>query len=285
MPQEQVPEPVPGVRDAAEVAQMFDDAHIPYVLWGWLAFSLAGQIRQKACTNLQFVISNHHIGAAAAILDRKGIHACKRPACLTVAYEEGEKMHTHNPCIALFAKSDILSWLPDYGHGLPDPHDPHLMLSNDPRLPPANVHELPGPNDGPSGPWRKFRRIKVLNPNALTEAVLSLYARHRGHPCGGPDPPGFRLKFEILLVGYYLPSLYEKGGRDAPEHRRHLRPPFQLAWDYLNGRRPAGHDKWVGFYRLRNYLIDVGEIPVTLPRWDRECAGYAGWDELKAQMG
>ncbi|KAL4899617.1 hypothetical protein BDW74DRAFT_183575 [Aspergillus multicolor] len=92
------------------------------------------------------------------------------------------------------------------------------------------------------------------------------------------------------LQGHWIPAaLLDKWAHwtpalrpDIPAHRRTPRPRFQLAWDYLNGRRPLHHNPYVGLLRLREYLISSGGLPRELPRWD--CSWCEGWDDIETSM-
>ena len=64
-----------------------------------------------------------------------------------------------------------------FGTSPPAADDPHLMLSNDPRLPPY----VP---QGMSGPWTELYPIKILNRSSFTEAALWLCFRDFDHANG-----------------------------------------------------------------------------------------------------
>ncbi|KAL2858016.1 hypothetical protein BJY01DRAFT_201760 [Aspergillus pseudoustus] len=70
--------------------------------------------------------------------------------------------------ISLYRKSNFLWWLPDPTVAHLAANDPILWLSTDSRL-----------HFG-SGPWPNLYPIKILNPNWLAKAVLTLLCRDGG---------------------------------------------------------------------------------------------------------
>ncbi|RDW65729.1 uncharacterized protein DSM5745_09468 [Aspergillus mulundensis] len=141
--------------------------------------------------------------------------------------------------LSLHVQSALLWWLPELQTGPPAADDPHLMLSNDPRLPPAS-------HQG-SGPWGDdFHPIKILNPNSLTEAAIFLYCRDAAR--------------KHCLTALWVRMMRRLGDVDGVSPTKHLsRPDFQVAWDCLNQRGPG-----IFIYReiqlLRNRLARAGEL-------------------------
>ncbi|RDW76778.1 uncharacterized protein DSM5745_06770 [Aspergillus mulundensis] len=170
-----------------------------------------------------------------------GIRLADRGSSKCGDIRDARTVHFHvgvgvNQClVSLLAKSDILWWLPRYPQGPPRPDDPHLILSDDPRLPHAYDGDTTSP--GPSGPWHGYR-IQMLNANALTESVLYLIARDSDGPCPAPDvqPPPWFDSWKLMSF-----ELDDSNRPDTPAYRRRIRPEFQFAWDYLCGRGPPGH--------------------------------------------
>ncbi|KAL3481740.1 hypothetical protein BJX99DRAFT_253267 [Aspergillus californicus] len=286
-------EPVPGARVAAEVAQLFDEAKIPSILWGWLAISLVGDA--DGFPEVDFVIPDHYIVQAIITLAKK-YPSCADGKCLSWQEDraaQGEYSNNlryilacnrfHYPAVThyhaggevvlyLMKKSEILFWLPDYEAGPPRANDGHLTVSSCPLLPPA----YPA---GPTGPWSELYPIQMLNPNSLTEAVLYLLARDL------PNPEYFRphtgqvwrdMKFALADC------------KDTPRavasqaYRRYLKPECRLTWDYLNGRKPEGHARNIILFLWRKHLIDTRVLPAKLTEWNY--SGFSGWNEVKSFM-
>lgn len=76
--------------------------------------------------------------------------------------------------LALYTKSSMLWWLPEFELGPPAPDDPDLLMSDDARLPSFRVK-------GATGPWSGMYPVKVLNENAYAEALIRLLCRDWRH--------------------------------------------------------------------------------------------------------
>ncbi|KAL4958303.1 hypothetical protein BDW69DRAFT_179707 [Aspergillus filifer] len=145
--------------------------------------------------------------------------------------------HQSTYIVSLIRQSSVLWWL-ELKPNAPSHDDPHFILSNDPRLPPC-MQEC-----GPCGPWIEpgLHAIKILKRNILFEAVLILLARDWHYSDDRRDQ-----------WVYYKDALTE-------------RPGFQLAWDYMNWRKPRGWNIYLEFSQLREQLKEARVIPVNLPK-------------------
>ena len=76
--------------------------------------------------------------------------------------------------LALYTKSSLLWWLPEFQLGPPAPDDPDLLMSDDSRLPSFRVK-------GATGPWTGMYPVKVLNANSYAEALIRLLCRDWNH--------------------------------------------------------------------------------------------------------
>ncbi|KAL2843550.1 Aldehyde/histidinol dehydrogenase [Aspergillus pseudodeflectus] len=169
-------------RNASRLANVLDDAHIPYFMWGWTALGLMGQ--DWGFPEIDFVVPDTMIKDAAHALARAGNLICNDPGCpqgrqdratsraLVIARDRFHMLpekHFHlvgGNVLLLHRKSNIAWWLPDLQAGPPAADDPHFILSTDEeRLPPRAV-------DGPSGPWTQYYPVKIMNPGSFTESIM-----------------------------------------------------------------------------------------------------------------
>ncbi|KAL3464970.1 hypothetical protein BJX64DRAFT_253559 [Aspergillus heterothallicus] len=112
--------------------------------------------------------------------------------------------------VSLHRKSNLLWWLPIFAKTRPAEDDPHIWLSTDPRL-----HLNPGP-------WSKLYPIKVLNPNWLAKAVLTLLCRD-----GGAPETGWEMWYSMI-------QCLVKRGRPAVQRGvRYFQIELEPAWDIL----------------------------------------------------
>ncbi|RDW76805.1 uncharacterized protein DSM5745_06797 [Aspergillus mulundensis] len=271
-------EPASGVAAATKVGRILADAQVGALLWGALPISLIADKYESDFPEISFVVLNHQIKVAETVLKACGYHLCRNPQC-TMLEERAPgpvptaHFHEQSFWISLLSKSDTLWWLPDWHHGPPAAQDPHLILTNDPRLPPAYNN---GNVVGPTGPWLGFPGCLTLNPSAFTESILYLRVRDMLPPNRGSHP----LEKVWRAMQYAMSDYGTPGQRpNTGPYRRTLRPEFQLAWDYLNGRRPDGHNISHGLCRLRGHLIDTGGLPSDSPNWNPR--RYTKWEDIE----
>ncbi|KAL2872043.1 uncharacterized protein BJX67DRAFT_376889 [Aspergillus lucknowensis] len=271
----------------ADVAQILDDAGIPSVLWGWLALALFHEIGAKS--EVDFVIPDHEVESATNALTASGFTPCGDVQCAELRVDRLPADHldhwdnllvehrllseSHVRCIlaedrfhavapvhfhiqsryphsgyqilSLHQKSSLLWSFPEFGPAPPPADDRNLIISDDPRWASTT-------GDWGSGPWENVYPMKVLTPWGYAEAVMLFYWRDCGH---FQNLDKFWSSLLICLM----------------EHDEHisgqLRPQFQMAWDWLNGRTSRREDRtWAGLWRLRDKLIADGELTDLPPR-------------------
>ncbi|KAL4800302.1 hypothetical protein BDV19DRAFT_384658 [Aspergillus venezuelensis] len=252
--------PVVGAKLASHVAMALADAKVANFLWGFQAVSFAGamlgfrEVEDSNCVEFH-ADRFQHSEEMGWLLARNRHH--------TVA---GAHFH-QSPFIVSLIRQSSVSWWLELKPSPPSHNDPHFTLSNDPRLPPR-MQEC-----GPCGPWVKpgLHAIKILKPNILIEAVLILLARDWHHSDDRRDQ-----------WVYYKNALTERSAwpNGDPRFKQDIsaRPGFQLAWGYLNWRKPEGWNVYLGFFQLREQLKEARVIAVDLPKVD--IAEYRGGKEF-----
>ncbi|BCS25498.1 uncharacterized protein APUU_50209S [Aspergillus puulaauensis] len=287
-------EPIPGAFIVAAVAEIFFRERVPYIFSGWMLMSLIG--RRYAFPMPDFVIPDKLIDKAIAILSHRGYSPCPNPTCLEFTgnrqrnckhfwnqFHPVGKAHFHlegDVLLTILPKSEIFPWIPDYTPGPPTIDDPHLTVTSDMRLAPAT-------DFGATGPWTELFPIQMPNPNTFREAILYLMALHEPGP--SPSTPKLRFKFypwlhmkEALMPSPDLrldddPPILSLGRPaklseiHAPEReyeRTVLQPKYRPVWEYLSGHRPPNHHPHLPLLRLREKMIETGELPHDLPKYD-----------------
>lgn len=260
------PEPTIGSRLTVHTILLLEEVGIPSIPWGWGPLAFAGD--NLGIPEVELAIHAKVIKRACNVLVANGLHVCEDASCLqwrvdrqetpgllktTHQYHFVTEFHFHigpEMTLSLVPKEDILWWTPDLKLGDPDPQDPHLTLSTDPRLP----ARLPG---GPSGPWSRQRAVKILRPSTFTEAVLLLLMKDIGSKPFPFHTPG---RSPIDQLWNYMLMALSDSHRPETYHKE-LSPRFQKAWDYLCDKRPKGMNCWVPFFRLRYQMIKNSELP------------------------
>ncbi|BCS28192.1 uncharacterized protein APUU_61240S [Aspergillus puulaauensis] len=214
---------------------------------------------------LEFVIPQKYIKAAADLLVTSGYAKCTDPSCneltndrtpgvnhpaeVIVAWNRFHAVgvsHFHMKddfVVHLLPQSNIIPWLPEIQPGPPADDDADLMLTTDRTLPAAA-------ENGPSGAWRRRYPVKILNPDSFTESVLWLFCRDFEHD---EDLSDRWCDMKMAL-------------RDDAMFTKCLRPELRAAWACYNRR-----DEYyaIHMYReillLRERLIADGRLPKNLP--------------------
>ncbi|OQE72401.1 hypothetical protein PENNAL_c0097G00240 [Penicillium nalgiovense] len=256
-------------RPAADVAKILDEAQVPNILWGAMAGFLVGDWR---CYNedIQFLVLDHLIQTASNALFAAGFTPCTDPGCdvlktvrndylIPPVHFHVQALYPEHDVLRLYPKSGQLWSLPDsfdFGTSPPAADDPHLMLSNDSRLPPY----IP---EGMSGPWTELYPIKILNRSSFTEAVLWLCFRDLDHANGldtqwvdmlgsaRKHPEGITLspKFQAMWEEFTLPEAQLTRRRWEPvlelmkemRSNNELPPPPRINWfGTVEGAERAG---------------------------------------------
>jgi hypothetical protein len=236
-------------RSASRLANVLDDAHIPYFMWGWTALGLMGQ--DWGFPEIDFVVPDTMIKDAAHALARAGNLICNDPGCpqgrqdratsraLVIARDRFHMLpekHFHlvgGNVLLLHRKSNIAWWLPDLQAGPPAADDPHFILSTDEeRLPPRAV-------DGPSGPWTQYYPVKIMIPGSFTESIMMCGCRDYNHPTG------FDSLWRFMLL-----YLLEEHSCEKP-----VRSEFRTLWNHYN------QEVEEAFRDLRDRLAAENRLP------------------------
>ncbi|KAL3483811.1 hypothetical protein BJX62DRAFT_69315 [Aspergillus germanicus] len=239
---------------ASEASRMLHGASIPSALYGWEAMNLAGV--QTNSLEVELMVNDNTVQAAIAVFQEFGQCTDSRCNALLVRrrnVESPQRLHYHpvpaahyhmgngQYLLSLFLKSAILWWLPDLQLGAPAPNDPYSTLSTNPSLPLPAV----------SGEWRDLHPITILKPGAFVDATILLFCRNACH-------------HERLgaLYSYMIAALCDS---EPGTVKKTPRAEFQPAWDCFNGRFPAGTDPLSEMKKLRQRLIERGDLGVLPP--------------------
>ncbi|KAL3445152.1 hypothetical protein BJX65DRAFT_310302 [Aspergillus insuetus] len=222
---------------ASEASRMLHCASIPNVLYGWEAMNLAGPRlpSSKYLGNAQTPAATSSSCGGATSNPRNDYTTTPSPPAAHYHMGNGQYL------LSLFLKSAILWWLPDLQLGAPAPNDPYLTLSTNPSLPRPAV----------SGEWRNLHPIKILKPGAFVDATILLFCRNACH-------------HERLgtLYSYMIAALCDS---EPGTVKKTPRAEFQPAWDCFNGRFPSGTDTLSEMKKLRQRLIERGDLSVLPP--------------------
>ncbi|KAL4962522.1 uncharacterized protein BDV14DRAFT_202676 [Aspergillus stella-maris] len=259
--------PIVGAQLASHVALALEEAGIAYVLWGFQAISFAGEIlghRLSQPTEVEFVVPDALIPRAVAIFVHIGFTLCEdqivsnctqtasntprrwagySPKTDTTQLQRSTSTSVPTSSLSSANRRSYGDWNSSPTHLLPTTHACHRACKN---AAPA----APGSNPPP-----RHQAIKILKLDTLTEAFLILLARDWHHS-------DYRRDQWID----YKDSLLEtpEWPADDPRYKRTLtRPGFQLAWDYLNGRRPKSYNAYLALLRLRERLIGT-KVDITI---------------------
>ncbi|KAL2822036.1 hypothetical protein BJX63DRAFT_427387 [Aspergillus granulosus] len=226
---------------AADVARILDEAAVTNILFGWMAVSLVG--KDFGFQEIDFVVSDNKLQVATDALIYAGFPLCTIHNCSelescrnkkTRNQDELKAKNRHHPVaachfhimepgqalVSLHRKSNILWWLPDAIEERPATSNPHLWLSTDSRL-----------HLG-SGPWPKLYPIKILNPNWLAKAVLSLLCRD-----GGAPQTGWDMWYSMAQCLAELEKLTAEKGIQYFDTELKLAWTFYSHWDRIKQKR------------------------------------------------
>ncbi|KAI9932212.1 hypothetical protein ASPWEDRAFT_171661 [Aspergillus wentii DTO 134E9] len=239
-----------GSNLAAEVAEIFDEAQVPHLLWGHLALALIGDDCHPS--ELEFVIPDEQIKAASDTLYEAGFCICGKSDCpelrtnqfypIADVHFHLEGMTEEHHTLSLFSKSSMVWWLPDFSLGPLPKDDPHFILSTDPRLPPRK-------EGGGSGPWTHLYPIRILNSNIMTEALILLGARDRNQ-INGLEEQWCRMLIALME------------DREVPNTgvKKVLSPRFMPFWEALHQSSPPV-GPWDMLWQLGQEMRANNELP------------------------
>ncbi|KAJ0422701.1 hypothetical protein BJY00DRAFT_64852 [Aspergillus carlsbadensis] len=239
---------------ATEASRMLDSVSIPNVHYGWLAMNFAGV--ETNSLEVELVVEDNQVQAATAVFQNFG--QCTNSNCNELLVrrrnvESPPRLHYHSVpaahyhmgdgqyLLSFFTKSAILWWLPDFQLGAPAANDPYLTLSTNPSLPLPAV----------TGEWRNLHPVKILKPGAFLDATILLFCRNACHH----ERLGALYSYMIAAMSDSEPGAVKKTPRAE----------FQPAWDCFNGRCPAGTDPISEMKKLRQHLIERGELGILPP--------------------
>ncbi|CEL00794.1 hypothetical protein ASPCAL00390 [Aspergillus calidoustus] len=221
---------------ASEASRMLHSVNIANVLYSWLAMNLAGV--ETNSLEVELVVNDNTVQAAIGVFQNFG--QCTDSRCNELLVrrrnvESPQRLHYHPVPAAHY----------HMGNG-------QYLLSL--FIKTAILWWLPD-FTLVAGEWRSLHPIKILKPGAFVDATILLFCRNACH-------------HERLgaLYSYMLAALCDS---EPGTVKKTPRAEFQPAWDCFNGRFPAGTDPLSEMKKLRQRLIEKGELGVLPPeRWD-----------------
>ncbi|RDW86592.1 uncharacterized protein DSM5745_03234 [Aspergillus mulundensis] len=279
-----------GAIPAAYAAQIFDEAKVPYVLWGHWAVAMFG--RNKAFPDVDFIIADAEPNAATkpldtaiAALSAKGIHRCTDASCQEWTSDRAP------PVTAPVNVKDPIDW-EEVGQNLADNRlhavgDAHFHLEStytyftvltlysqtrilwwmprlslqpvtptDPNFMLTNDVRLfpPGPR-GPTGPWTELYPVRILRINKLAEAIILLRIRdgHRGDVNRCWERMWLNLLGDTPADGQLTPQMLKL--------REEINPRYRIIVDQFCGL-PTGRTARIGLIwkEFRDEMLETGEM-------------------------
>ncbi|KAL4906318.1 hypothetical protein BDW74DRAFT_177333 [Aspergillus multicolor] len=281
-----------GALPAAYAARIFDEAKVPYVLWGHWAVGMFGD--DKSFPEVEFIIADAEPNAvtkpldtAIAALSAKGINRCTNASCQEWTHDRTPPVTEPFTLESPADKEELASiWADNRTHAVGNAHFhlqppytfftvltlytqnrllwwiPRLTVQSVTPTDPifmltTNVRLPPRGPGGPSGPWTELYPVRILRLAKLAEALILLILRdgHRPH----------------------VPRCWERLWRNLLREKRHtddgqptalivelqetINPRFKvIVEDYVRQPDELAAMNGLSWKKLRKEMIETGEM-------------------------